>query len=196
MLFRSFIRDTGTDSVLYYAFDMEDDSIDVMERYLSDYTQNRSPEYAYESRQTYMEEYDSFTRTYVICGSALSFVVGLVGVLNFFNAILTGIMTRRREFAMLQSIGMTGRQLIRMLLAEGVFLALAAIAVSLAFTAATAPLVANTLGSMFTFFSYHFTAAPLIAVTPAFILLGMALPYATYRMTAKKSVVERLREAE
>ncbi len=192
----TFVRDTGTDNVLYYALDMEDDAIDVMERCLSDYTQNRSTEYAYESRQTYMEEYDSFTRTYVICGSALSFVVGLVGVLNFFNAILTGIMTRRREFAMLQSIGMTGRQLIRMLLAEGVFLALAAIAVSLAFTAATAPLVANTLGSMFTFFSYHFTAAPLIAVTPAFILLGMALPYATYRMTAKKSVVERLREAE
>lgn len=192
----TFIRDTGTGSILYYAFDTQDGATDAMESCLSDYTQNRFPEYAYESRQTYMEEYESFTRTYLICGSALSFVIGLVGILNFFNAILTGIMTRHREFAMLQSVGMTGRQLIRMLLAEGVFLALAAIAVSLAFTVATAPLVMNTLGGMFRFFSYHFTAAPLIVVTPAFILLGMALPYITYRVTAKKSVVERLREAE
>ena len=46
-----------------------------------------------------------------LLGSALSFIVALVGVLNFFNAILTGIMVRRREFAVLQSIGMTGKQL-------------------------------------------------------------------------------------
>ncbi len=192
----TFIRDTGTDRVLYYAFDMEDGATDAMERYLSDYTQNLSPEYAYESRQTYVEEYNSFIRTYLICGSALSFIIGLVGILNFFNAILTGIMTRHREFAVLQSIGMTARQLIRMLLAEGVFLALAAVAVALVITAATAPLVANAMGSMFAFFTYHFTAAPLVVVTPAFLLLGMALPYAAYRMTAGKSVVERLREAE
>ena len=42
-------------------------------------------------------------------GGALSFIVGLVGVLNFFNAILTGILARKRELAVLQSIGMTGK---------------------------------------------------------------------------------------
>ena len=45
-------------------------------------------------------------------GGALSFIVGLVCVLNFFNAILTGIIARQRELAVLQSfVGMTGRQL-------------------------------------------------------------------------------------
>ena len=43
----------------------------------------------------------------LIVGGCLSFVIGLIGVLNFFNAILTSIHARRREFAMLQSIGMT-----------------------------------------------------------------------------------------
>ena len=30
---------------------------------------------------------------FVLLGGALSFIVGLVGVLNFFNAIFTGIIT-------------------------------------------------------------------------------------------------------
>ena len=44
---------------------------------------------------------------FLMLGGALSFIVGLVGILNFFNAILTGILSRRREFAMLKSVGMT-----------------------------------------------------------------------------------------
>ena len=43
-----------------------------------------------------------------------------MGILNFFNAILTGILSRKREFAMLQAVGMTGRQLKKMLMLEGV----------------------------------------------------------------------------
>ena len=53
--------------------------------------------------------------------------MGLVGVLNFFNAVLTGIITRRREFAVLQSIGMTGGQLKKMLVLEGLLYTLAAV---------------------------------------------------------------------
>ena len=56
---------------------------------------------------------------FLLLGGALSFIVGLVGVLNFFNAILTGILAPCREFAVLQSIGMTGRQLKGMLIWEG-----------------------------------------------------------------------------
>ena len=62
---------------------------------------------------------------FLLLGGALSFIVGLVGVLNFFNAVLTGIITRKREFAVLQSIGMTGRQRQTMLVYEGLFYALA-----------------------------------------------------------------------
>ncbi len=54
--------------------------------------------------------------------------MGLVGVLKFFNAVLTGILTRRREFAVLQSIGMTGKQLKRMLVYEGLLYALVPLA--------------------------------------------------------------------
>ena len=65
---------------------------------------------------------------FMLLGGALSFIVGLVGVLNFFNSIVTGITARRRELAVLQSIGMTGRQLQTMLALEGLLYTLGAAA--------------------------------------------------------------------
>ena len=68
---------------------------------------------------------------FLLLGGALSFIVGLVGVLNFFNAVLTGIIARRRELAVLQAVGMTARQQRAMLVWEGLLYALGAAGLAL-----------------------------------------------------------------
>ena len=54
-------------------------------------------------------------------GIALSAVIALIGVLNFINSVVTGILARKHEFAVLCSIGMTEQQLKRMLLEESLY---------------------------------------------------------------------------
>ncbi|MDE5598472.1 MAG: ABC transporter permease, partial [Lachnospiraceae bacterium] len=191
----TFMKDTGTNAVMYYTFDTEENTAEAMEEYIGDLTGTAMPQLDYQSKKTYADAFYSFTRMFLICGSALSFIVGLVGILNFLNAVLTSIMTRQREFALLQSVGMSGRQLKTMLITEGILLSLSAVIVSLIAAIATIPLVASALGNTFPFFVYHFTLLPLIVVTPAFILLGILLPIITHRFTLSKSIVERLREA-
>ena len=191
-----FRADTGMDSVMVYAFNTTEEACPAMEEFLQEYTAVNQPIYDYESKATYAAEFEGLRSMFLIVGGALSFIVGLVGVLNFFNAILTGIITRRREFAMLQSIGMTGSQLERMLICEGLLYALGAVALSLALTLALAPLVSSTVGSLFWFFSYRFTAAPIALVAPVFALLGALLPLLSYRRAARQSIVERLRDVE
>ena len=61
---------------------------------------------------------------FLLLGTVLSFIVGLVGIINFVNAVITGIVSRKRELAMLQAVGMTGQQLRAMLVWEGLFYAL------------------------------------------------------------------------
>ena len=131
-----------------------------------------------------------------LCGGALSFIVGLVGVLNFFNAILTGIIARKREFAVLQSIGMTGRQLKTMLVYEGLFYALGAVAISLVLALALGPVAFTAVEGLFWFFTYRLTLTPFLIVAPVFALLGALVPLAVYRAEARHTVVERLREVE
>lgn len=55
----TFIRDTGTDSVMYYAFDTTDEANSAMEAFLKDYTENENPHFDYERKATYTGEFES-----------------------------------------------------------------------------------------------------------------------------------------
>ena len=193
---QTFLQDTGTGDIMYYAFDVDDGATADMEGFLRDYTENVNPQLDYESKATYAAEFEGFRGMFLMLGGALSFIVGLVGVLNFFNAVLTGIITRRREFAVLQSIGMTGGQLKKMLVLEGLLYTLAAVLASLLLTVVMGPLLGTAVNSLFWFFTYRFTLAPILLIFPIFVVLGLVIPLLTYRSIARHTVVERLREAE
>ena len=193
---QTFIQDSGTSDVMYYAFDTTEDANSAMEEFLRDYTENVDPQFDYESKALYASEFEGMRSMFQLCGGALSFIVGLVGVLNFFNAILTGIIARKREFAVLQSIGMTGRQLKTMLVYEGLFYALGAAVISLALTLVLGPVAFTAVGSLFWFFTYRLTLTPFLIVVPVFALLGVLVPLAVYRSVSKSTIVERLREVD
>ena len=191
---QTFIRDSGTADVMYYAFNTDDASNAAMEAFLQDYTENVNPQLDYESKATYAGEFYSFQNMFLLLGGALSFIVGLVGVLNFFNAILTGITARRRELAVLQSIGMTGRQLRTMLAIEGLLYTAGAAALALVLILASAPFLGPVLNRMIWFFTYRFTLWPVGVVLPLFAVLGVGIPILTSRAAQRIPVVERLRQ--
>lgn len=189
-------RDSGFELFrLFYLFDAPDEASEGRaEEFLADLTAGESSGLMYESRKTLREDFEGVRNMFAMIGGVLSFVVGLVGILNFFNAILTEILSRAREFAMLQAVGMTGRQLKRMLAYEGVFYALGAIAISSVLSVAFEPAAGRALEDMWLFFSFRFTLWPMAFIVPAFLLLGGALPLAVYHFVVRKSIVERLRD--
>lgn len=192
----TFVKDSGTDNLLYYAFDCEDDSVEAMEQWMQEFAGGDGSQYNYESKKTYEKEFNDFRNMFMMLGMGASAIVGLVGILNFLNAILTSITARRREFAVLQSVGMTGRQLTKMLMIEGMAFVGSSVVITLVLSVAAGPLASRAMESMFWFFSYHLTVTPIILVAPVFLALGAGIPWISYHYVAKKSVVERLREAE
>lgn len=189
-------RDSQTSSILNFLFNTEPENVSSMEEFLSNYTEKTDPSLDYESKQSYVEQFDSYRYMFLLLGYTLSFIVFLVGALNFLNAVLTSILARRREFAVLQSVGMTGRQLKMMLIWEGLFYSLFAIAASLVISVAAAPLLGSAIASVFWFFTPRFSLLPIAAIAPVFLILGVVLPLVSYRAISKQSVVERLRMAE
>ena len=191
---QTFLQDSGTDSVLYYAFNTQDSAAAGMEAFLKNYTENEAPELDYESKATYTAEFDSVRSMFLLLSGTLSAIVGLVGILNFANAIITGISARRRELAVLRSVGMTARQLRTMLMLEGLLYTLGAVALALLLTLLTAPAMNAALSSLFWFLSYRFTLWPVLAAFPVFAALGVLIPILSGRAEAKHSIVERLRQ--
>ena len=190
---QTFVQDTGTDSIMYYAFDTTDESNADMETFLSDYTENVNLELDYESKATYAGEFESMRSMFLLLGGALSFIVGLVGVLNFFNAILTGIIARQRELAVLQAVGMTGKQLRAMLICEGLLYALGAAGLALLLTLVLGPVAFRAVEGLFWFFTYRMNLTPFLLIIPLFALLGAGIPALTIRAAERRTVVERLR---
>ena len=181
---------------MFYLFDTADAAAeDAAESYLASVTSDDLSALMYESKATLRAEFESFQQMFLLLGGLLCAIIGLVGVLNFINAIMTGILSRRREFAVLQAVGMTNRQLKTMLIYEGLFYSLGAAITALLLSIALNPLAGRLLETMFWFFSANFTIAPVLLAIPVFAVLGYAIPSIMYGQTAKQSIVERLREA-
>ena len=159
-------------------------------------SQQVNPQFDFESKQTYVESFKGLQGMFSLLGGIMCFIIGVVGILNFLNVVLTGMITRKREFAVLQSIGMTGRQLKTMLIWEGVYYAMGSIGLAAMMSILLVPVISSVLSSAFWFFTYRFTILPILVVAPFFALFGVVLPLITYRKIAVASIVERLREVE
>lgn len=178
---------------LYIAFDTADETDTEMEKFLADYTAANT--LSYTSRATEAASFAAFKRMFVILGAALSMIVGLIGLLNFINTMITSIHSRQREIAALQAMGMTGRQLCTMLVWEGVIYICGAAIVSLLLSLIMIPF-GSLIEEIFTFCDYSFTILPLVAAIPVFAIMGTMIPAIAYKNLTKKSIVERLRENE
>lgn len=191
-------KDSGTElESLLYMFDTPDrEAENAAETFLAGMTAGETSGLMYESKDLARKDFQGFQQMFLLLGGALCAIVSIVGILNFFNAILTGILARRREFAMLQAVGMTGKQLKKMLMEEGLIYAGTTILISLVLILAMEPLTGRMLESMFWFFEYHFSVTAVFVTAPVFLFLGVALPLAVYRSIAKLTIVERLRETE
>ena len=190
----AFCQETGTSDILYYAFDTEDAATDDMETFLADYTENVNPDLNYESTKIFVDEFNGFRNMFALLGGTLSAIIAVIGVLNVFNAILTGITSRRRELAMLQSIGMTAKQLRRMLVIEGLLYTLGAVALAAVLVLAISPFAGEAVGGLFFWFSYRPTYWPLAVAAPVFAAVGVLIPLASVHRMQRNSVVDRLRE--
>lgn len=192
-VYKTMVQNPGT---MMYVYDVEDGTEPAMDVFLQNYTENIEPVMAYSSKQTRANEFKGMQNMVLIVGGVLSLIIGLIGVLNFINSMLTSILTRKREFAMLQSIGMTSNQLRKMLIAEGLMYTASASAVSLALGVGVSALLANTIAKSLWFFTYQFTLLPLIITIPILLIIGVVLPMPVLKTVEKQSIVDRLRENE
>lgn len=176
-----------------YFFNVAEESLEEAGELLTDYQQTSAPGMNITSRQTIAAQYESQTRSSAVMGYAISIIIALVGILNFINSMVTAIISRKREFAMIQSVGMTRRQLRRMLTFEGLYYAALTLTASYILGALTVGVIVRQLAEVSGYSTFRFTLLPLMLCTPALLLLAILIPWLCFRNLEKQSIVERLR---
>ena len=116
------------------------------------------------------------------------------GKIDISHVVLTSIITRRKELAMLQSIGMTGKQLKKMLSFEGLYYAAGTVVASIVFGSLVSVIIVRAISNSIWFFTYKFVIFPMFVIYPFLIALTVIIPAIIYRKIAKTSIIERLHQ--
>ena len=179
-------------------FDTEKEQQQNMETYLSEYTTQKNKDVLYQSVDKLGATVQTTKNAVLLIGGLIGGIFALVGITNLMNLIMTSIVTRRHEFASMQSIGMTTKQLRKMVMTESLSYVLRAgiigtvIAAILGVTAVKL-LVEN--GPIW-YMTFHLTILPAILLSIIYIVLAIIIPMVALRFLNRQSIVERLRIGE
>lgn len=183
-----------TPTLYGFLFDVEEQYQQEMESYLAQDT-----DVAYTSILTMKATVSGVKNVVLLIGGVIGDVFALVGLINFINLVMTNIITRRHEFATMQSIGMTNQQLRKMMISESFsYVLLAGIVGTLA-----AGVLGMTLVRAFVEISpssimmtFQMTLLPALIMLVLFLVLAFIVPVVALRLFNNRSVVERLRVNE
>ena len=183
-------------AVYKYSFDVQEGYEAEMTAFLEDYMETEDPGLSYLSAQAARESSQGTQRMIRFVGGFVGLVFGLAGILNLINTIVTTILTRRHEFAAMESVGMTRRQLTAMMVWEGVFYAAGACLLGLVLSAVLdLTLVKRLVDSMWQF-TFRFTLVPALAACAVLLAVSAIVPVLALRWFHRGSVAELLRVAE
>ena len=146
----------------------------------------------YVSRGDYKEMFDNEKQVFVVVGVVLSVILGLIGIINYMNSMITSIIVRRREFALMQSIGMSSKQLNQMLINEGLLYAVFTYLGVLTVGCVVGKMVLWVMSVQMWYLSSAFHVTASLICAPLLLLISVAVPYIGIRFMARKSVIERL----
>lgn len=149
---------------------------------------------SYESK---LERYFEMKNTEMqvkVLGNSTGFIIAVLAVLNYLNMIAAGVQNRSRELAVLESVGMTVKQVKKMLRAEGAGYAVISIILSLAIGLPVSYIVFK--GMVLYNISFSIPWIRNMVLFSIIIVLCMTAPVMIYQRTQGESIIERLNSGE
>jgi putative ABC transport system permease protein len=148
------------------------------------------------SRIESMEELNRAKMAVLILGGSISFVIALIGILNFVNVMSVSVVARKRELATLESIGMSHKQVRKMLISEGLYYAI----ITLILVLSAGNLIAYGIFKLFqqqvSFAVFTYPIIPAASIILVIMIICFITPERMYRSLSRETITERLRETE
>lgn len=119
-------------------------------------------------------------------------LISLICIANIFNTVTTNIALRRREFAMLRSVGMTPKSFNRMIRFESVFYGLKALLYGLPISVAVSLLLYNIGSDVFAFGLSLPWASYGAAIILIFVIVGSTMLYSSAKIK-KENIIDALK---
>lgn len=147
---------------------------------------------------TWKEQYDEWkmalTTTSGACYSFLG-ILGVICVMNMVNTMIHSVHVRKKEIGMMQAIGMTNRQLVKMLQQEGLFYTIGTLVLSIGLGSILGypVFIWARNGGMFNISQYHYPTTAAFIVSAVMLLMQLLLAIILGKSVRKKTLIEKIR---
>ncbi|MGT2832292.1 ABC transporter permease [Streptococcus halotolerans] len=165
-----------SNKVMKVFIDVDKAHIKNIEKRLLDYCEKEKPLLDLESRSAYKEGFKHMKQMFIFIGGSLSFIVALIGILNFINLTYMTINERRDELNTLHAIGMTYKQIKTMLYAEGIIRIVLTYVTVLLFGIGLTYKIVNMIAGQMIMFKYQFVTWPILVTLPLSISIVFIIP--------------------
>ena len=151
--------------------------------------------------RTWKNEYDTWKNAIQMTrGACYAFIIILaaISIMNLINTMINSVHVRKKELGMMQAIGMSDRQLMKMLQLEGIFYTVGTLIISIGVgSLAGYPLFlyAKRTG-MFDISTYHYPVTAAIIIILTLFVIQMLLAIFIAKSVRKDSLIERIRFSE
>lgn len=151
--------------------------------------------------RTWKNEYDTWENAVQMTrGACYAFIIILaaISIMNLINTMINSVHVRKKELGMMQAIGMSDRQLMKMLQLEGIFYTVGTLIISIGVgSLAGYPLFlyAKRTG-MFDISTYHYPVTAAIIIILTLFVIQMLLAIFIAKSVRKDSLIERIRFSE
>ena len=140
-------------------------------------------------------DYAHNQRTVALVGNGVCILMVLMGLMNYVNVMVTSVQTRRRELAMMESLGMTRRQLRAMVMWEGGIYAVLSSVLFLAGCGILWAAFSDThIEAGVLAFSFVWPPRLVAGLVLALLVLCPCISALAYRVSSREPVIQRLRE--
>ncbi len=151
-------------------------------------------EYEFKSVLGKIEEFNQMTYAESILGNGAAVLLIVIGLINFINVMLTGVVARKNEFAVMESIGTSKKQIMKILTLEGGIYALVTTGLIMTLGNAFLFLVADAVPHIADYAKFEYPFALVICLIFAIFIICLSVPAIVYRAVSKETVIERLHD--
>lgn len=147
---------------------------------------------AYESKLEAMKEIQASQEEMMVIGIVISLLLLLVGSLNYANTMASCIQSRQLSYSIMESIGMTRKQIRNLLIKEGILYGIGSIVI----TATVGTIITYIAFQMLNYMGAPFTipVLPLIIAIVIIMIICIIVPlYWYHKLSGNLSIIERLR---
>lgn len=189
---------TQTAMIYNIGIDVEDyNQLQEIDQKLKDINRTlTAADWEYVSPVSMMEQFDQMYYSVNLLGNGAAILLIVLGLINFVNVMLTGVIARKNEFAIMESIGTTKKQIKKILTLEGGMYALISTLLIMTFGNAFLLLVANAVPNIANYAKFEYPVLLIICLIGTIFVICLSVPAIVYKAVSDETVIERLHSFE